>query len=77
MPRSLILMTLLKLTGITAWVDETRSSSIIAIMCGFEPEDTLRELEPIMTFSDESSMDPIKNRVGISYGGASTIPAAT
>ncbi|MCP4610412.1 MAG: hypothetical protein GY845_17005 [Planctomycetes bacterium] len=40
MLRSLILMALLKFSGITAWVDETRSSSFIAIMCGFEPGDT-------------------------------------
>ncbi len=38
--RSLILMALLKFSGITAWVNETRSSSFIAIMCGFEPGDT-------------------------------------
>lgn len=37
MVRSLILMTLLQNTGITKWVEKTRSTPIIAILCGFEP----------------------------------------
>ncbi len=40
MLRSLILMALSKYSGITAWVDETRCSSVIAILCGFEPGKT-------------------------------------
>jgi hypothetical protein len=40
MLRSLILMTLLKISSIDKWVDETRYTSLYAILCGFEPEDT-------------------------------------
>lgn len=38
--RSLTLMTLLKISSITKWVKETRSSSLWAILAGFAPNDT-------------------------------------
>lgn len=37
MLRSLVLMTLLRNTSITKWVETTRSVPVIAILCGFEP----------------------------------------
>jgi hypothetical protein len=39
MLRSLILMTVLKVTGITFWVDQLRYVSLFAILSGFEPDD--------------------------------------
>ena len=39
MLRSLILMTLLRFTGIDKWVKETRFVQLYAILCGFEPGD--------------------------------------
>ncbi len=38
--RSLTLMTLLRESSITKWVKQTRSFSLLAIMAGFEPNDT-------------------------------------
>ena len=40
MLRSLILMTLLKIQGITEWVTRMRALSLAAILAGFEPDDT-------------------------------------
>lgn len=40
MLRSLILMTMLKITSITKWVDKTRTVALYAILAGFEPDDT-------------------------------------
>ncbi|MCP4580620.1 MAG: hypothetical protein GY839_03325, partial [candidate division Zixibacteria bacterium] len=40
MLRSLILMTMLKITSITKWVAQTRAVAFYAILAGFEPEDT-------------------------------------
>ena len=39
MLRALILMTLLRFSGIDDWVAQTRYESIVAILCGFEPDD--------------------------------------
>ncbi len=38
--RSLILMTLCRETGITAWVKRTRREPVIAVLAGFTPGDT-------------------------------------
>jgi len=40
MLRSLLLMTSLKIAGITAWVKETRLQPLLAVLAGFHPEDT-------------------------------------
>ena len=40
MLRSLILMTMLGITGITKWVAMTRTVAFYAILAGFEPHDT-------------------------------------
>jgi hypothetical protein len=39
MLRSLLLMTLLKEPSITKWVERTREKPLLAILCGFDPED--------------------------------------
>ena len=39
MLRSLIVMTLLKIQGITEWVEMTRTSTLLAILTGFDPDD--------------------------------------
>ncbi len=39
MLRAFILMTLLRISGITQWVGETKYTALYAILCGFEPED--------------------------------------
>lgn len=36
--RSLLLMTLLKESSVTAWVNKTRASSVLAVMAGFDPD---------------------------------------
>lgn len=38
--RSLVLMTLLKVPGVTAWVKHTRTQPLLAVFAGFEPQDT-------------------------------------
>lgn len=40
MLRSLILMALLKIKGITQWVRDTRTHALLAILTGFSPDDT-------------------------------------
>ena len=40
MLRSLILMTILKIKGITEWVRQTRTYALLAILAGFEPDNT-------------------------------------
>jgi hypothetical protein len=40
MLRSLILMTLRRESSVTKWVKETRSSSVPAVICGFDPGET-------------------------------------
>ena len=40
MLRSLLLMTLLKISSITTWVRETRSTALFPIFAGFSPDDT-------------------------------------
>ncbi len=40
MLRSLILMTMLKVTSITRWVAQTRAVAFYAVLAGFEPDDT-------------------------------------
>lgn len=40
MLRSLLLMTSLKIAGITAWVKETRAQPLCAVFSGFDPKDT-------------------------------------
>ena len=40
MLRSLIVMALLKIKGITQWVRDTRTYALLAILTGFSPDDT-------------------------------------
>lgn len=40
MLRSLLLMTLLKISGITSWVKQTRTVTLFAILAGFDRDDT-------------------------------------
>jgi hypothetical protein len=40
MLRSLLLMTLLKISSITTWVGQTRATALLPILAGFSPDDT-------------------------------------